>query len=90
MAEGAQGGLGCPSTDGTNESFHWRRANPTVRFLISVCSTAHVVVEGPGHNLGRLLLSEGAGVGGGEPAGAGFSCQDSLCSEEGLTVLCVL
>lgn len=37
MAEGAQGGLGRPGMDGTNESFHWRRANPTVRFL-SACA----------------------------------------------------
>lgn len=52
MAEGAQGGLGCPSTDGTNESLASSEADYS--FLISVCSTAHVVVDGPGHNLGRF------------------------------------
>lgn len=62
MAEGAQGGLGRPSRDGTNESFLWCRANPTVQFLISVCSTARVVVEGPGHNLGRFSPTWGGGA----------------------------
>lgn len=53
--------------------------------LLSVCSAAHAMPEGPWSQLGGLL-SEGVG----ERAGAGYAHQDSLCSEEGLTALCVL
>lgn len=34
--------------------FSLASGEPDCSFLISVCSTAHVVVEGPGHNLGRF------------------------------------
>lgn len=90
MAEGAQGGLGRPRMEGTNESFHWRRANRTVR-LLSACaprptSRSRALVT----QLGALLSgvgwgSEAAGAAG--AAGAGFECHDSLCSEEGRTDL---
>lgn len=63
---------------------------PNCSFLISVCSAARVVVEGgPWSQLGALLSEVGWGS---ELAGAGvgFACQDSLCSEEGRTVLCGL
>lgn len=75
--------------------FSWASGERDCSFLISVCSTAHVGVEGPGQNLGRFSSEVGGGGEGDEPAGAdgaGFACQDSLCSEEGLTdcTLCSL
>lgn len=44
--------------------------------------------RGPWSQLGGLLSERGRERAGAD--GAGFACQNSLCSEEGLTVLCVL
>lgn len=64
---------------------------PNCSFLISVCSAARVVVEGgPWSQLGALLSEVGWGSELAGADGVGFACQDSLCSEEGRTVLCGL